>query len=595
MNATRRAWPRREMLRTMSLIAGVTPLFARTLVALAEEKPAVTTQMIEQAEWVTGLKLTDDQRKLMLGGANKTLAGFAKLRAIPLDNGVIPALIFDPAAMRPRWALQKNAALAAKQRATAANKPAAPTGPAPAVPETDEDIAFASIRQLGLLLRNRKMSAVELTQFYLKRLRQFDPVLKCVVNFTEELGLKEAGRADRDFATADNHGPLQGIPWGAKDLLSVPGYPTTWGAKPYEKQMRPETASVAWRLNEAGAALVAKLSLGALAMGDVWFGGKTRNPWNPKQGSSGSSAGPASATAAGLVGFSIGSETLGSIVSPCTRCGCTGLRPTFGRVSRYGAMALSWTMDKLGPITRCAEDCALVFQHILGPDGKDPSVLDQPFEWPFPTDPRLLRVGYVKALFEEDRSLHGKTDAEKARLREAQTFDLKTLDQLRHQGFALTPIKLPDQYPLDPLETILNAEAATAFDELTRSGQDRLLTEQGPEAWPTIFRDAQLIPAVEYIRSNRFRLLVITEMEQLMANFDVYLAPSFGGKNLLLTNLTGHPAVVAPNGFHTDGTPASITFIGGLFKEAHALAVAHAYQKETDFHLKRPPLKPAAG
>ncbi len=593
MNATQRAWPRREMLRTISAMAGVTPLFARTLVALAEERPAVTSQMIEQAEWVTGLSLTDDQRKLMLGGANETLAGFAKLRAIPLDNGVIPALIFDPAALRPRWAMEKNSALAAKQRTQAANKPAA-VGTEPALPDTDEDIAFASIRQLGVLLRNRKMSAVELAGFYLKRLRQYDPVLKCVINYTEELGLKEAERADREFLAGHDHGPLQGIPWGAKDLLSIPGYPTTWGAKPYEKQMRPETASVAWRLNDAGAALVAKLSLGALAMGDVWFGGKTRNPWNPEQGSSGSSAGPASATAAGLVGFSIGSETLGSIISPCTRCGCTGLRPTFGRVSRYGAMALSWSMDKLGPIARSAEDCALIFQHIQGPDGKDPSVLDQPYEWPFPGDPRLLRVGYVKALFEEDRSPHGKTDAEKARLREAQQFDLKTLDQLRHQGFALTPIKLPDQYPLDPLETILNAEAATAFDELTRSGQDRLLTEQGPDAWPTIFRDAQLIPAVEYIRSNRFRLLVMTEMEQLMAGFDVYLAPSFGGKNLLLTNLTGHPAVVAPNGFHSDGTPGSITFIGGLFKEAHALAVAHAYQKETDFHLKRPQL-PSAG
>jgi Asp-tRNA(Asn)/Glu-tRNA(Gln) amidotransferase A subunit family amidase len=342
-----------------------------------------------------------------------------------------------------------------------------------------------------------------------------------------------------------------------------------------------EDATVVQRLEEAGAVLVAKLTLGALAWGDVWFGGRTNNPWNLEQGSSGSSAGPAAATAAGLVGFSIGSETWGSIVSPATRCGATGLRPTFGRVSRHGAMALSWTMDKLGPICRSVEDCALVLEAIYGPDGKDATVVEAPFHWNAELDIRTLRVGYVKSLFEEE--LAEDDDAE------MRANDLATLDALRDLGIALIPIELPN-LPVDALSLILSAEAAAAFDELTRSGQDDLLVRQIEDAWPNVLRQARFIPAVEYIQANRIRTLVMSRMAEILREIDVYVAPSFGGNNLLLTNLTGHPSVVLPNGFREDGTPTSISFMGRLFGEDKLLALAKVYQDATSFHLKHPPI-----
>jgi Asp-tRNA(Asn)/Glu-tRNA(Gln) amidotransferase A subunit family amidase len=350
---------------------------------------------------------------------------------------------------------------------------------------------------------------------------------------------------------------------------------------------------VAARLEEAGAVLVAKTSVGELAWGDVWFGGTTKNPWNTKDGSSGSSAGSASATAAGLVGFAIGTETWGSIVSPCTRCGATGLRPTFGRVSRHGAMALSWSMDKIGPITRSVEDCALVFAAIHGADGHDPTAVDRPFDWPAPRDPKSLRVGYVAKLFDEERGKDAPEDR-RADLKEWADFDRRTLDALRSMGVTLVPIELPSRYPIGPLAAILGAEASAAFDELTRTGKDDMMVRQVADAWPNVFRQGQMIPAVEYLRANRVRTLVMAEMEQAVSKVDAYIVPSFGGDHLLLTNLTGHPCVVVPNGFRTsDGTPTSITFMGKLHGESDVLALAAAWQQATDFHLKRPPLKSA--
>jgi Asp-tRNA(Asn)/Glu-tRNA(Gln) amidotransferase A subunit family amidase len=361
---------------------------------------------------------------------------------------------------------------------------------------------------------------------------------------------------------------------------------------PYRHQVRPETATVVSRLEEAGAVLIAKTTLGALAWGDVWFDATTKNPWNQEQGSSGSSAGSASATAAGLAAFSLGTETLGSIVSPATRCGCTGLRPTFGRVSRHGAMALSWSMDKIGPITRSVEDCALVFHAIHGSDGRDPSVADQPFNWPLQRDVRSLRFGYTKGLFDEDRAAAMEDPEQQERTREWQAFDRETLSTLKKIGFDLVPMELPSRYPVGPLSSILVAEAAAAFDQLTRSGQDDKLVRQTADAWPNVFRQGQMIPAVEYLRANRIRTLVMHEMQQLMAGIDVYVSPSFAGNNLLLTNLTGHPQVVLPNGFRAgDGTPTSITFTGRLFGETELLAVARAFQDATDFHLRRPPME----
>ena len=371
---------------------------------------------------------------------------------------------------------------------------------------------------------------------------------------------------------------MHGIPWGAKDLLAVKGYKTTWGAMPYKDQLIDADATVVRRLEEAGAVLVGKLTLGALAWGDVWFAGKTRNPWNTEEGSSGSSAGPAAATSAGLVGFSIGSETHGSIVSPCTVCGATGLRPTFGRISRYGAMALSWTMDKIGPICRSVEDCALVFNAIYGPDGKDNTVVDLPFNWDAGRGIKDLKVGYIKSAFEQER-----------KDKEFKANDQAALEALRHLGLDLIPIELPD-YPVDAIGFILSVEAAAAFDELTRSGRDALLVRQIKNAWPNRFREARLVPAVEYIQANRLRTLLIKAMHELMSNIDAYVAPSWVGDNLLLTNLTGHPAVVLPNGFNKEQEPTSITFTGKLYGESEVLTVAKAYQDATGFHLKHPVL-----
>jgi Asp-tRNA(Asn)/Glu-tRNA(Gln) amidotransferase A subunit family amidase len=419
---------------------------------------------------------------------------------------------------------------------------------------------------------------------YLVRLERLDPKLESVITLTKELALEQAARADREIAAGRYRGPLHGIPWGAKDLLSTEGYPTTWGAKSHEDQLIDENATVVERLEEAGAVLVAKLSLGALAWGDVWFGGRTRNPWNLEQGSSGSSAGPAAATAAGLVGFSIGSETWGSIVSPSTRCGVTGLRPTFGRVSRHGAMALSWTMDKLGPICRSVEDCALVLEAIHGPDGRDATAVDLPFAWDAGIDATRLRLGYVKSLFEAP------LDEEDESAAEVREHDLATLEKLREIGFDLVPIELPD-LPVESLAFILSAEAAAAFDDLTRSGRDDLLVRQVRYAWPNVFRQARMIPAVEYIQANRVRTILIQRLAAILEAIDVYVVPSYGGDHLLMTNLTGHPAVVLPNGFKEDGTPTSITFMGRMFGEAELLAVAKAYQDATPFHTKYPQLE----
>jgi Asp-tRNA(Asn)/Glu-tRNA(Gln) amidotransferase A subunit family amidase len=447
------------------------------------------------------------------------------------------------------------------------------------------------VTELAALVRTRRVGAVELTRLYLERLRRHDPRLACVVSYTEERALAQAERADREIAAGGYRGPLHGIPWGAKDLLAVPGHPTTWGARPYRDQTRPELATSVSRLDEAGAVLVAKLSLGALAWGDVWFGGTTKNPWNLEQGSSGSSAGSASATAAGLVGFALGSETWGSIVSPCTRCGATGLRPTFGRISRHGAMALAWSMDKLGPIARSAEDCALVFAAVQGPDGLDPTVVERGFAWPPGREPRTLRVGYLAAAFEEDRGGQAEDEAERRAIREGQEHDRGTLAALGSLGFSLRPLALPGSLPISALSFILTAEAAAAFDDLTRSGRDDELERQVEQAWPNVFRQGQLIPAVEYIRANRIRSLAMQELERAMESVDLFVAPSFGGDTLLLTNLTGHPAVVLPNGFRaSDGTPTSITLIGRLHGETEILAVARAYQQATDFHRRRPPL-----
>jgi Asp-tRNA(Asn)/Glu-tRNA(Gln) amidotransferase A subunit family amidase len=541
--------------------------------AQEEKTPSALATALAEAEKLSGLELTPAEREMMVQGLEDLRAGYQRIREVAIPNSVPPALSF---AVEPGAPSQPAAASPVRL--------SSPPAVAMGLPANLEDLAFAPLAQLSRLLRARQLRSLDLTKMYLARLKKLDPALHCVVHFTEERALAAALRADQEIAAGTYRGPLHGIPWGAKDLLAAKGTPTTWGSVPYKEQEIGEDSTAVDRMEKAGAVLVAKLSLGELAMGDVWFGGMTRNPWNLEQGSSGSSAGSAAASVAGLVGFALGTETLGSIVSPCTRTGATGLRPTFGRVSRHGAMALSWSMDKIGPIGRNVEDCALVFHALHGADGLDPTAVDRPFAWDPDRDPRTLRVGYCKSIFE----------AKPAEGREEwHAFDLAVLDVLRAQGIRLVPIELP-QLPVQPLRVILSAEASAAFDELTRSAKDDTLVRQTPDAWPNRFRLGQTIPAVAYIQANRIRTLLMREMAKLTADLDAYVCPSYGGDNLLLTNLTGHPAVVVPNGFRKDGTPTSITFTGKLFGEAEALTLAKAYQGATDFHLRRPQVKVAA-
>jgi len=528
-----------------------------------KKKKEITLKDIESTEKLIGLNFTKKERELMLEDVKENLERYKEIRKVKLKNSNPPAFYFSPIVPGMEFEKKKEVKKIKEKEINVE------------LPENLEELAFYPVTHLSRLIRARKITSTQLTKIYLSRLKKYGPKLKCVITLTEKLALKQARKADEELAKGIYRGPLHGIPWGAKDLFATKGIRTTWGAMPYKNQIIDEDATVVKRLREAGAVLVAKLSMGALAWGDVWFGGKTRNPWNLEQGSSGSSAGSAAATAAGLVAFSIGTETWGSIISPCTRCGVTGLRPIFGRVSRYGAMALSWTMDKIGPICRSAEDCALVFNAIYGPDGKDLTVMDLPFSWNPNINIRNLRIGYLKKSFERDYK--------------NKMNDLKTLEVFRSLGVKLIPFELPE-FPVYSLSIILNVEAAAAFDELTRTNKDDLLVRQGRRAWPNVFRQARLIPAVEYIQANRIRRLIMEEMNKKMKDIDVYIAPTFDGYNLLLTNLTGHPAVVVPNGFDDKGNPTSITFIGNLFEEEKILAVAKAYQEVTDFHLKHPKL-----
>lgn len=528
----------------------------------APEAPPITPRSIESAERIIGLEFTGAERDSMIDDLMENLKSYEKIRALSIPNAVAPALWFDP---RPVGWRAPTGEDRLELGPPEHSKP----------PARREDLAFYTVRDLGELIRRRQITSVELTEFFIARLKAHGPRLECVITLTEELALRQARRADEEIAAGRYRGPLHGIPYGAKDLLAVAGYKTTWGAAPYRDQVIDQDAAVIGKLEEAGAVLVAKLTLGALAWGDVWFGGMTRNPWDPEQGSSGSSAGSAAAVAAGLVPFAIGTETWGSIVSPSTRCGTTGLRPTYGRVSRAGAMALSWSMDKIGPLCRTAEDCAIVFAAIRGPGGEDPSVIEAPFVYRHEADLSGMRIGYAKKLFEEDYA--------------NKENDAATLRVIESLGAALVPIELPD-FPVEALAFILSAEAAAAFDELTRSGRDDLMVRQIKNAWPNVFRSSRFIPAVEYIQANRVRAMVIQDMHEIISDVDVYVAPSFGGDNLLLNNLTGHPCVVLPNGFDENRGPASITIVGRLFDEGKLLSVAQAYQDATDFHDKHPPL-----
>ena len=609
---------RRRFVEACSGMGLASTLLPGVLWAQAQAKGAakITKEMIDAAAAVAHVDISDDYKQMMLDNLNEQVKGYDAICALHIPNSVEPALLFDPVLASTKYETQKKAPRISVASNISARK-------------NVEDLAFATVRELAELVRTRKVSATALAEMYLLRLKRYDPTLKFTVTLTEERARAQAKEADREIAAGKYRGPLHGLPWGAKDLLATKGYRTTWGAGGFENQVIDEDATVVQRLDAAGAVLVAKLTLGALAEGDVWFGGKTRNPWNPAQGSSGSSAGPASATAAGCVAFSIGSETLGSISSPSTRCGCTGLRPTFGLVPRTGAMALSWSMDKLGPICRAVEDCALVLGAIYGPDGRDRTVKNAAFNWDAELDWRKLRVGYLKNDFE--RAPDASEDAQKKepavseeekkkreegrKRREAfqarAAYDRRYSDaglaKLREMGVELMPVEMP-KFPYDAMVAMLTAEAAAAFDELTRSGRDKLLTAQGADDWPNTFRSARLIPAVEYIQASRTRRLAMDAVAKAFDNFDVIVAPT-GSQQLVITNLTGQPALILPNGVRGDdapkppkeddgqddniggpGTPVSLTFLGNLYGEGKLLALARAYQEATGFHHQHPKL-----
>lgn len=528
--------------------------------------PRITKDMAIAALAAQGLQFTDAQLTMLLPTVNRTLASFEQLRKIDVPLDTPPALYFSPV-------LPGHPVPQGKSTYRPPRLPALPRFKDP------EELAFLPAIQLGALVRAKKITSVALTKMYLDRLRTYGPKLSCVITLTEDLALEQAKQADTDLRRGKHHGPLHGVPYGAKDLFDTQGILTTFGAEPYQTRIPAADATVIEKLRTAGAVLVAKLSMGALAQGGLWFKGMTKTPWNYDMTSSGSSAGSASATAAGLVGFSIGTETLGSIVSPSTRCGVAGVRPSFGRVSRHGAMALCWSMDKPGPICRSVADCAEVLRALSGPDGKDLSLVNAPLHWDARKPLKGMKIGYLAADFERSGE----------KLKPVHDAALQVLRQtLLKSGVTLEPMQLPE-FPLAAIGFVLDAEAAAAFDDITRSGDVDQLSGQTARDWPNQFRSSRLIPAVEYIRAQRARTLYMQKFAELMGQWDAFVSPT-NSQSLNATNLTGHPQVVVPCGF-IDGLPQGLLFTGRLFEEGTPMRLAYAYEQATDWHTKRPPLQ----
>lgn len=548
----------------------------------------VTPDMVHSALALSGLEFSAEDEKAIAEGLNNSIKGYVEMRKIHIPNDVSPPFHFS--AIVP--GIEPNrTALPFRMSTTKVRRPT-----------HLEELAFASVTDLSQLLRTRQVRSIELTEMYLDRLHRYNDKLNCVVTFLDEVAREQATRADAEIAAGRYRGPLHGVPWGAKDIISVAGHKTTWGSGAYTEQVFDYDASVVEMLRDAGAVLLAKLTTGELASGDRWFGGQTKNPWNLEQGSSGSSAGPGSATAAGCVGFAIGTETSGSILSPSGRCGVTGLRPTLGRVSRAGVMALSWTQDRLGPMCRYAEDCALVMRVIAKPDGKDMSVVDLPFNWDAQKDIRALRVGYLADAFAEVE------DAATRRANEA------ALEQVRRLGFDLVDVKVPDFVS----DVSANGVESSAFHyDLVQTGRDRKLTnaQRG-----TGFKRARLVPAVEYLQQQRVRMMMMMKLAEATAHVDVYLVPrttvdgrpaapagaaadsaaaaarraaanrppSVTQRHSSMANLATYPAVSMPHGFNADGSPMAINVYARPFGETELLAVAKAWQDRTGHHLEHP-------
>ncbi len=556
---------RRSWLQLISTLAAASRAEAQTP-AMPPAPPAVqriTKEMVAAALGTIGLAFTDPQIDMLLPAVNRSLTQYEALRAVDIPLDTPPAISFSP--VMPGAPAPRGKSVFRPGKAPALKRFANP-----------EELAFLNATELAALIRAKRITSTTLTEMYLARLKIYGPKLNCVITLTEDFALEQAKDADAALRRGRHLSPLHGVPYGAKDLFDTKGILTTWGAQPYQHRVPDSDATVISKLNAAGAVLMAKLSRGALAQGGLWFGGMTKTPWDYTQTSSGSSAGSASATAAGLVGFSIGTETLGSIVSPSTRCGVAGVRPTFGRVSRNGAMALSWTMDKIGPICRSVGDCAEVLRIIAGPDGKDLTVIDAPLNWDARRPLKNLKVGYLAAEFERLRP--GKKPV----------FDA-ALAALRGAGVDLQPMQLPD-FPLDAVDILLDAEAAAAFDDLTRQpGALDTLSGQTPGDWPNQFRTSRMVPAVEYIRAQRARTIYMRKFHELMGAWDGFVSAS-NSDSLTATNLTGHPQVVVPCGF-VDGLPQGLLFTSRLFEEGTAMRLAYAYEQTTDWHTKHPALQ----
>ena len=523
----------------------------------------INPSTIDAAADLIGLSFSPQEKDSMIGTLTTHRKNLTLLRQTKMDNAVGPALLFNPL---PRG-FSPNQEQESYDWGFSAKV---------ALPTSDADLAFMPVHQLSVLIKSKQVTSERLTKLYLQRIKTYSDTLSCLVTLLEEQALNQARALDQELARGRYRGPLHGIPYGVKDLFALPGTKTTWGAAPYKNQVIDETATVIAKLENAGGVLVGKFTLGALAMGDVWYGGVTKNPWNLNQGASGSSAGSAAAVSAGLVPFAIGTETLGSIVSPSTRNGVTGLRPTFGRISRHGAMALSWSMDKVGPISRSALDNALVLSVLHGSDQKDPTTIQAAFNYSVKKDVKKLKVGYFSSFFEGNRA--------------GIENDKAVLTLLENLGITLEPVALKTSINPAPLVSMLLVEGAAAFDELTRMGFDDQLVAQHKNAWPNVFRAARLIPAVEYVQMSRQRSLLIEEMHALMKNYDVIVTPSFAGQQLQITNLTGHPALCLPNGFGPNGSPTSITLLANLFEEEKLIMLGQLIQENSDWQAKRPPL-----
>jgi Asp-tRNA(Asn)/Glu-tRNA(Gln) amidotransferase A subunit family amidase len=533
----------------------------------AEGDAEITVEMLRHAANLAGLDFSNADLEKMMRGIARNLAMFEELHGLAIDQSVPPPLYFNPVVPGQEFSATRRPFVTAFQNAESR-------------PVNLDDIAFWPVTRLARLIESRQLSSTELTRVYIARIRKYDGVLHSVITLTEELALQQAAHADAEIAAGRYLGHLHGIPWGAKDLLAKRGYPTTWGFEPYRDQVIDMDATVVQRLEKAGAVLVAKLSTGEIARGDSWLGVRTMNPWKPDEGSGGSSAGPGAATAAGLVGFSIGTDTTGSILGPSRTCGITGLRPTFGRVSRHGVMPVCWSLDKVGPMCRSVEDCAIVFNAIYGPDGQDLAVVDRPFNWNGNAGINDLRVAYLRAVAERE------TDAED---RASLENDRETLVTLRGLGIELTEVGLPAHADMDVLQMLLVDEAA-AFDELVHNGNIAKFRQDIDEPEDTLMRIARLHPAVEYLQTQRRRMLLMQGMAALFSAIDVLVAPFSGSPAQDATSLTGHPAVAVQNGFDDAGRPTGIQFIGQLYGEANALRLALAYQDATGFHLQHPQL-----